>query len=226
MGKEGVRVSKIRSRFIRKSAKPGAKRKPKSILMLGSKNIGKTCLAKRFVSGEFAENHVATVEERYAKDVLFKEYQLHIEIVDIDAFEFPAMRDLSVKEAKIIMLVYEVGSRKSLDILKKIYDAIKDVCDFPVPVVIVGTKADKLESKEMIEGDADSNVQEFVNELNASLHTNATKAIITSAKLGFNVTEAFDFILEEMVKTMNTASLTLSGNELSAPKREGCCTLI
>lgn len=226
MVKEGSTKSKPGSRFLRKSAKPGAKRKPRSILLLGAKNIGKTCLAKRFMHGQFGENHVATVEDRYPYDLKYKEYQIHTEIIDIDAFEFPAMRELCVKEASIIMFLYEVGNKKSFDIMKKIYVANKDVRDYPVPFVIVGTKGDKMEHKDMVDGVTEAYVEKFVDEMNEEVNGNIVRNIITSAKLGFNVNNAFYLGLDDVIKTMNAASLYPGSFADNEQQNGDCCCVI
>eukprot|EP00794_Sanderia_malayensis_P009088 gene9088-10057_t len=223
-GSSASRVSAVRSRFIRKSAKPGSKRRPKTILILGAKNIGKTCLAKRYLNGDFNEHYVSTVEERYAADITYKGYKINVEIVDIDAFEFPAMRDLCVKEASLLMLVYEIGNKKSFEVLKKIYDITRSVCDYPLPTIIVGTKADKLESKLMVDGKTDDYVEEFVQELNSNVHTDIAQSIITSSKIGFHVNQAFNLGLEDIVKTINTASL--AENSHLDTQNNGCCTIL
>ena len=222
MPRQGSRAEMIRSRFVRKSAKPGAKRRPKTILMLGAKSIGKTCLAKRFTEGSFIENHKPTVEERYVHDTNYNDYQLHVEIVDIDAFEFPAMRDLSIKEACIVMLLYEVRNRKSFEIMQKIYEIVTEAREIPVPIMIVATKADKLDGEEMMGEQKDPYVDDFVLDINASSHTHGVKHIKTSAKLGYNVTEAFHMGLDDIIKLMTAGSLVSSSN-IDKDENDGCC---
>lgn len=201
---DGSARGKIRSRFVRKSAKPGAKRKPSVILVLGSKSIGKTCLIKRYIEGKFIEIQSPTVEDRFAYDIKQDNNELHCEIVEINPFDFPAERDLHVKDAYVIMLVYEVRNRKSFEIMQKIYESIKDVRENAVPLIVVATKCDKLNSNEMMGEEKEGYIDEYILDLNASRFADGVRHINTSAKLGYNVSEAFKYAFSEIIKIRNS----------------------
>lgn len=227
MPRQGSNPTKMRSRFIRRSAKPGAKRKPKIILLLGSKSIGKTCLIKRHTEGKFVEEHKPTVEDCFPFDIKNDAFDIHCEIVDIDPFDFPAERDLHVKNACVVMLVYEVRNRKSFEIMQKIYDGIKDVRDSAVPLIVVATKCDKLDSNEMMGEEKDSYVDEFVLDLNSSSFADGVKHIKTSSKLGYNVSEAFEIASSEVIKVQGSDSLPSSFGDYDDHKGSKCpCVII
>ena len=219
----------IRSRFVRKSGKPGAKRRPKTVLLLGAKSIGKTSLIKRFIDGSFPSSLPATVEDRFQYD-LSGSNQLYCEIVDIDAFEFPPMRDLNIKEACVIVLLYEAKNRKSFDVMKKLYSIITSVRDDPVPLVVLATKTDKLDSGEMMNEVKEHHVDEFVLDLNSSSSADGVRHMNTSAKLGYNVSEAFGVAFTEVKNVFQNESL--AGGSLGFTDQEDgdrskcCCTLI
>ena len=225
MPRQGSSAAKVRSRFVRRSAKPGAKRKPKIVLLLGSKSIGKTCLIKRLLEGKFIEEHKPTVEDRFPYEVKNDSFDIHCEIVDIDAFDFPAERDLHVKSACVIMLVYEVRNRKSFEIMQKIYDGIKDVRDSPVPLIVVATKCDKLDSTEMMGEDKANYVDEFVLDLNSSSFADGVRHMNTSAMLGYNVNEAFKIAFNEIIKIQSNETLPHPAGD--AEEQKGCpCSIV
>ena len=227
MPREGSKAGKVRSRFIRRSAKPGAKRKPKIVLLLGAKSIGKTCLIKRYLEGKFVEEHIPTVEERFPYDIKQDSYELHCEIIEIAPFDFPAERDLHVKEASVIMLVYEVKNRKSFDIMRKIYDSIKDVRGKGVPLMVVATRCDKLDSNEMMGEDKDGYVDEFVLDLNTSRFADGVRHMNTSSKLGYNVSETFKSAFNEIIKVHNNESLPHPQDDAEEPEGSGCqCAIL
>jgi len=226
MPRQGSNAGKVRSRFIRRSAKPGAKRKPKVVLLLGSKSIGKTCLVKRHMDGKFVEEHIPTVEDRFPYNLQKDSFDIHCEIIDIDPFDFPAERDLHVKNASVIILVYEVRNRKSFEIMQKIYDGIKDVRDSAVPLLVVATKCDKLDSTAMMGEEKDSYVDEFVLDLNSSKFADGVKHINTSSKLGYNVDEVFTIAFDNLIKVHSGDSLQLSAVDVDEQQGSGCPCVI
>lgn len=218
--------SKQINRFIRKSAKPGAKRKPSIILLLGAKSIGKTCLIKRFIEGQYIEGNHPTVEDRFPYDIKQDAGTVHCEIVDIDPFEFPAERDLHVKQAYVIMLLYEVRNKKSFDIMRKIFDAIEHVRDNAVPLIMVATKCDKLDSGEMMGEGKEAYVNEFVLDLNSSKFVDGVRHMNTSAKLGYNVSESFNTAFDDIIKIKKSETVPNLSGSAEDTQGPGCCCAI
>ena len=180
----------VDSPSVRRSIK---KSKACRIVVMGAAEAGKTALVKRFVEGSFSKCYVPTVEDNYLKEFKKDGQTLFLNIIDTSgSHQFPAMRDLNIKRANKIMLVYEVGNTKSFDEVKRLYEIVKSDRDDhdEIPVTIVGTK---LDLKQDTKGYNDETVESFLRSIPNSncLH------ILTSARLSINVWDAFGIGLED-----------------------------
>ena len=63
------------------------------LVVMGDSYVGKSAIVKRFLTGNFVTNYVATVEDLYSRDFEVGGTNLKVDILDTagDA-QFPAMR--------------------------------------------------------------------------------------------------------------------------------------
>ena len=207
----GEKPKSVKTRNVRRSAK--SKRKPRKIVLIGASKSGKTALAKRFVYNTYSDKYTPTVEEVYHCDYSYHGYNLNLEIIDLPSpFQFPAMRDLYIYKADIIMLVYEIGNKASIKEVRTIYPIIKEQrsdLGTNLPVVLVGTKSDQV----------GQGTDEDVSDIPVDIHT------ITSAKYSSNINESFELGLDGIVHKIRTMSATLEPTPAESKSDCFCCCL-
>jgi Ras-related protein Rab-22 len=102
----------------------------KSIL-IGETGVGKTCIIERFILDDFNKNQISSSGASYTKKTLdFPEYNksIDLEIWDTAGQEkYRGIAKIFYKEAKIIILVYDITNHKSFDEIKDYwYNQIKE----------------------------------------------------------------------------------------------------
>lgn len=115
--------------------------------MLGAARVGKSALIERFLYGTFSPKYRRTVEQMHHVDLPAPSAslpRLSLDILDTSgAFEFPAMRALSINSADAFVLVYDVTDLSSFEAVTTLREEIRTAkVDRQVPIVVVGNKTD------------------------------------------------------------------------------------
>ena len=162
-----------------------------NVVVFGSGGVGKTSLVRRYLYNSFQEKYQPTIEDDYRKVISYKGNLCDLTILDTTGtHQFPAMRNLAIRNGDGFIIVYAIDDKLSLMEAKRLHDEIIEVKDHKeVPVVLLGNKSDRSPiGNRRIELDAGKVV---VNQWsNSSVHME------TSAKLNHNVVNAFNKILE------------------------------
>ena len=100
-------------------------------ILIGESGVGKTCIIIRFVSKEYRSNTLSTTGASYASNILeFKEYNktLNLQLWDTAGQEnYRGLTKIFYKDAKIIVLVYDITNKKSFEEIKNYwYNQIKE----------------------------------------------------------------------------------------------------
>lgn len=111
---------------------------------MGSAKVGKSSIIARFLYNTFSPKYKRTVEEMHHGDFSVQGVQLTLDILDTSgAFEFPAMRALSISSADAFILVYDVTDMATFEEVRMIRDQIHETkASTAVPIVVVGNKLD------------------------------------------------------------------------------------
>lgn len=152
--------------------------------------MGKTSLVRRSFFDEFDHEYTPTVEDYYRHEI---HKNCGVTVLDATdcagSFQFPAMRQVTIRRAAGIVLVFSLDSEFSFRELQRILDeVIKTKGEDGVPIVVVGNKKD-LNVREVREED----VAELIR-LNSSEKIQL-RYVETSAKDNSNVEEVFDQLL-------------------------------
>ena len=193
------------------------KRKPKRIVLIGSTKCGKTALIQRFLQGTFTTDYTPTIEECYNHQYTYKGVVWNLDIIDLCApFMFPVMRDLNVKSAHIVLLVYEIANNASIQEIINASQQIKNVRPNGVPIIVVGTKLDVKNSVRRV-----------------STHTlllnleDDTRHVLTSAKNNIGVNDVFEYTLDDFIKRDPASVATLSDGDVpSSENKKMCCRVL
>ena len=190
-----------RSRSSRRNAIRSMRRNDTiGLLLLGTSKVGKTALLQRWINGVYQEKYKPTVEDFFTKSVTYMGQTANVGIIDITGSrDFPAMIDLYLSRADSVMLFYERGDELSLRELSYLHEKVKEVRleKTDMYVTIVGTKTDKYNDELNDDKMSENLIGTMLSELGEKcVH------VMTSAKSGLNVNEAFDGALNELVPTM------------------------
>lgn len=167
-----------------KDAKTMKQMKPVRIVVMGGGGTGKSCITVNFVQNMFVEKYDPTIEDSYRKSITIDGTIYSIEILDTAGTEeFTSMRDLYIKNADGIILVYSLTSAPSVHMLEEIHEKIERV-DPDIPIVIAANKCD-LKKDIVITGQAYRAIQAKYN----------CQCIRTSAKTSEGVLELFNMII-------------------------------
>ncbi|MFX1387603.1 MAG: Rab family GTPase [Promethearchaeota archaeon] len=152
------------------------------LVLLGEANVGKTSLVYRFIENKFRENYKSTLGVNLLKkDMHIAEYgEVSAQIWDLGGQEsFKSLRQLYLEGANGALLVYDMTSKKSFEKLDEWVQSFIEARN-DAPIILIGNKSDLKKQIKISES-------ESINYANA----NNMEIIITSAKTGQNVEQAF-----------------------------------
>jgi len=163
-------------------------------VVLGSGGVGKSTLTLRFVKNTFIDIYDPTIEELFTKDIdLDAKQRVRLEVLDTaGAEQFTAINEFYLKGADGFLLVYSLTSKQTLNELEPIMRQILEVKGLDhseIPIVLVGTKSDLVEEREVLSRTS----QQFAQRWNL-------RTLETSAKRNIGVADAFHELARQMMK--------------------------
>jgi small GTP-binding protein len=196
-------------------------------LIIGDSRVGKTSLLLKYIDHVFPEEHISTIGVEYKDKVIEKDnYNIRLQIWDTAGHErFHSITKNIYRGVNGVLFVYDVTLRKSFNSMK---NWIKDTenIDKDIKGIIVGNKIDLSEKIEIQK-----------DELNELGEKKNMPVIECSAKENINVNEAFDLIIEELLKgktdneilelyeRKTKSDLSISSKKTAGSKKGagGCC---
>ena len=121
------------------------------LIFLGDQGVGKSCILNRFMSDTFKEDYQATIGLDFqSKNVQIDNQDVHLLLYDTAGQEkFRSLIPMYTRDANIILLVYDIGSKESFVHLP---DWLKDLTNINASEVIfalVGNKTDLSDKREV-----------------------------------------------------------------------------
>ena len=218
------------SRFKRNATTANKRRCARKIVLLGSKEAGKTALIKRFLGEGFSGTYTPSLEEHHKHNYEYRGYNLNLDIVDMcSPFTFPVMRDLNIRSAHVLFLVYEIGNQTSVDELNRTIEIVQEKRpNMDVAVVLVGAKYDLYPQPVSVEE------YQLTDDLFRLLPNVNGGHVLTSAKLSIGVKDAFEKGLQYVVGNLpHSCSLNDCRHDVRTKKNgdggggdNGCCVLL
>jgi len=153
------------------------------VISLGESGVGKSCLIKRYCEDKFVSKHVPTIGIDFGvKPVDIDGQSTRVNFFDFaGGAEYLEIRNEFYKDAQGVLLVFDVGSKASLEALDKWLKEGEEYGLRSPALVLCGNKADN-KKREVSETDA---------RRWAGAH-GGIPYIETSAKDGENVAKAFE----------------------------------
>ncbi|XP_011642499.1 ras-related protein Rap-1 [Pogonomyrmex barbatus] len=168
------------------------------IVVMGAAKVGKSAIINQFLYSTFTPKYKRTVEEMHHGDFNVSGIHLTLDILDTSgSYEFPAMRDLSIKSADAFVLVYDVNDSNTFLEVRTLRTQILSTKG-AVPIVVVGNKIDLVETEQEVETES---TRELVTmkwengfvEVSAKENLNISqvfKELLIQAKLKYNLSPA------------------------------------
>ena len=157
-------------------------------VLLGESGVGKTSIIAQFTSNKFDPDCVTSLSAQFiSKTMEFDNLQkaIKFDIWDTAGQEkYRALAKIFYKDAKAIILVYDITDQKSFNELKTYwYEMVKNNADSEAIIAIVCNKNDLYERAQVQESEG----KEFARSINAIFQS-------TSAKSDTGITALFDNI--------------------------------
>ena len=167
------------------------KTKSVKIVFIGDTAVGKTSIIEKFMKDTFDAGHIASTGATFiSKSLSFDEYNtvIRMQIWDTAGQErFRSLASVHYKNANAVIMVYSITKKESFEALRTWYEEILNKSPKNTLVLLVGNKADLIDSQEVSENDA----MKFAEEIGARL-------FLTSAKDGMNILDLFRGIPMEL----------------------------
>ena len=158
------------------------------ILTVGEFNVGKTSLILRFINDTFIETYMPTI----GVDFFYKILDIENKIIAAQIWDFYSSEQFKrlplgyYRNVLGIIIAYDITEIKSFEKLKNWINDIKMYAHKKVRIVLVGNKYD-LSNRKITEEEG----KKLADELDA-------KFFETSAKTGYNVNEAYNFLIRDI----------------------------
>ena len=121
------------------------------LIVVGNQGTGKTSILNRFVSETFDENYQATIGlDFHSKNITIHDQDVRLIIYDTAGQEkFRSLIPMYIREAQIILFIYDISDKESFDSIPKWIQQVNDVINKEVVFALIGNKLD-LESNRKV----------------------------------------------------------------------------
>ena len=197
------------------------------VIIVGDLSTGKTSILNRYINEKFEETNQATIAPEFAykfinsNDVIFR-----IQFWDIPGqSRNPEITGLFCRDTQGIIFCAESGNKKSIENIKIWEESLTRFEDIKnLPKIIVENKCDLLGDESHYNDNIDS-LKKISKEHNFSGYFR------TSALTGYNINEAINFLIEEMIKSVqeeeiqfyNSKNTKLDITTVSNYNKNRCC---
>jgi small GTP-binding protein len=175
----------------------------RKILILGGQEVGKTSIIKRYKNNLYLDEYEPTIQQISKKVFNFNDAYIYLEIMDFEGqteYTIFSPNKFSFGYNGYI-LVYDVKSSKSFELIKFIYEQI-NILSGNISKILVGTKCDKdLESNTYMKQVSTEEGKNFAEKIHCPF-------LEVSSKDNINIEEIFRLLIIEINKTESGVNLT------------------
>ena len=169
------------------------------ITVVGDPAVGKTTLIRKYTTGGFQKDYIATLGAQfsnYEERIEGKQVKLFIwDIAGQETFEMMRQKFYKGSRAAIIVFSHAPEELESFNHIEKWFTELKKYCG-DIPIALFGNKVDLINENELISNEekvnSDFNVGKFVNE------HDIIEYFKTSALTGQGVIESFQKLVREL----------------------------
>ena len=194
------------------------------IIILGSSEVGKTSILKRYFNNQFVQNKISTI----GVDFITKYFKFNNQIIKCNYIDtagqevFKAIAKNYLKGTDGAVLVYDITKKESFDLILEWIEDIRMNNKENIGKILFGNKSDLSENREVSLGEG----EQLASNLGCSFFEG-------SAKTGENINEALNEIAKLSFKyyqnskdnARNSISITPENdkNKKKHKKKEKCC---
>lgn len=165
------------------------------IILLGSIAVGKTAILSRYITNEFNENHIPTIQVNYKVKIENVNNETHAKLNIWDTCgneKFRAITRQYYKDAQGIILVYDISNRFTFESIDSWIEDIKNCAPANSVVILTGNKSDLADKREVSYKEGKDKADEYGYLFNE-----------VSAKNGDNILLIFANLSEAMMEQLN-----------------------
>ncbi len=135
------------------------------VVLVGESGVGKTSIVSRFTKDSFNADEISSSSAQFiSKTIKINEQSIKFDIWDTAGQErFRALAKIFYKDAKVIILVYDIISKESFECLKKYWYKESSENSTADIFFVVGNKSDLYENEQV----SDEEGKKFAKEINA-----------------------------------------------------------
>lgn len=198
------------------------------VILIGNTSTGKTSIVDRYIKNIFDEKPRATIAANFSYKIIKRDDTIfRLQFWDLPGQDrSPSLMSIFCRESRGILFCCDALSKKSREdilIWKKSLEGIIDITN--IPKILIENKCDLL-------GDEDKyndNIEELKN---FSENNNFSGYFRTSALNGYNIEKAIDFLVNEIIDTLekeennnaeNDKKIAIKLNKTQKDDRTKCC---
>jgi Ras-related protein Rab-1A len=191
------------------------------VIVLGSSEVGKTCILNRYFNNEFKENSLSTIGIDFqSKFFKFEDRKVKVNYTDTAGQEkFRAISVNYLKGTNGVILVFDITNKESFDLLETWMNELKENNKVDISKVLIGNKSDLAEEREVQREEA----EKFAESINC-------KYFEGSAKSGENIKEALDeiakltyFYVKDNDEIAENRRNSIELTNIQKEKKKNCC---
>ena len=161
------------------------------VMLIGDSGVGKTCVLIRFKDGAFLSgSFISTVGIDFRNKTIEVDLKkVKLQIWDTAGQErFRSITHAYYRDAQALLLLYDVGSRKSFENTRAWLSEIKEYAPHEAVVMLLGNKCDISKERQVKREDGEKLAADY-----------SVPFLETSAKTGMNVDLAFEAAARELI---------------------------
>ena len=188
------------------------------IIILGSSEVGKTCILNRYFHNEFKENLLSTIGIDFqTKFFRFEDQKIKANYIDTAGQEkFRAISVNYLKGTDGVILVFDITKKETFELLETWLKELRDTNKSDVSKVLIGNKSDLAEKRQV-----------SIEEANTLAESMKCKYYEASAKTGENINEALDEIAKiaynYYINNEDRVESIVLSREEEKNKKKKCC---
>jgi small GTP-binding protein len=170
----------------------------KKIVLLGDSGVGKTSLIRRFVFDQFDDSYIATIGSKVTKKIIkieseYKPYELTLMIWDIIGREgYQSLHARTFVGVNGAILVSDITRKSTYESLERYWIPFLFKIVDEVPLVFVCNKNDLKSETDHFFEELVEYASRYQKRINDKSNKGLQTVLLTSAKDGTNVEEAFE----------------------------------
>ena len=201
------------------------KLKPVKLIIVGESHVGKTSIIHQFMEKTFNEGTIQTIGrgEKNLKELKVNNGNILLEIWDTAGQErFRTLNKIFIKDAKIIILVYDITEKKSFDEICNFWykDIISQLDNIDKLIIgIVGNKSDLYQKQEVDLNDA----KNYADSINAIFKETSAKDEECINELFEELAQKFLEVNKDYFNSENKENFVLQEDNNEKKKKNKLC---